>query len=193
MTECRADAEDAAFRVALVSGSGYDSSHPSSEANLNMQYSPAIAYPTPHTIYSTGGEVYIHNNKLDSDDPDERPILVDDHPIRRLRESSPTGVYNVLVRTVQRTRLRGISVIFISSNDSVGGGNSLAEDGSGRVGFIPEFRGSCRNLLGFLNLWLYDIGIYGLNDITSGSNPGCGTDGFTAITGWGPVLLLTWS
>ncbi|KAH9014325.1 subtilisin-like protein [Lactarius hengduanensis] len=26
-----------------------------------------------------------------------------------------------------------------------------------------------------------------INDITSGSNPGCGTDGFTAIPGWDPV------
>ncbi|KAH9016965.1 Pro-kumamolisin, activation domain-containing protein [Lactarius hengduanensis] len=47
-----------------------------------------------------------------------------------------------------------------------------------------------RNPLGFLNLWLYDIGIYGLNDITSGSNLGCGTDGFTAITGWDLVTGL---
>ncbi|KAH8995538.1 subtilisin-like protein [Lactarius hatsudake] len=41
--------------------------------------------------------------------------------------------------------------------------------------------------LGFLNIWLYDDGIAGLNDITSGSNPGCGTDGFSAVTGWDPV------
>ncbi|KAH8986034.1 hypothetical protein EDB86DRAFT_2956085 [Lactarius hatsudake] len=71
MTECHADTEDAIFRVALLNGGDYDSSHPSSEANLNTQYSQAIAYPTvptPHTFYSTGGEVYIHNNKLDSDD-----------------------------------------------------------------------------------------------------------------------------
>jgi tripeptidyl-peptidase-1 len=41
--------------------------------------------------------------------------------------------------------------------------------------------------LGFLNPWLYGRGLKGLNDITSGSNPGCGTDGFTAIAGWDPV------
>ncbi|KAH9010271.1 subtilisin-like protein [Lactarius pseudohatsudake] len=41
--------------------------------------------------------------------------------------------------------------------------------------------------LGFLNLLLYGHGRDGVNDITSGSNPGCGTDGFTAIPGWDPV------
>lgn len=46
--------------------------------------------------------------------------------------------------------------------------------------------------LGFLNPWLYtkDEGMFGLNDIKSGSNPGCGTDGFTAIPGWDPVTGL---
>ncbi|KAH9010175.1 hypothetical protein EDB83DRAFT_2530874 [Lactarius deliciosus] len=37
--------------------------------------------------------------------------------------------------------------------------------------------------LGFLDIRLYDDGFAGLNDITSGSNPGCGTDGFSAVPG----------
>jgi tripeptidyl-peptidase-1 len=41
--------------------------------------------------------------------------------------------------------------------------------------------------LGFLNLWLYDDGLEGINDIISGSNPGCNTNGFSAIAGWDPV------
>ncbi|KAH9061845.1 subtilisin-like protein [Lactarius deliciosus] len=44
--------------------------------------------------------------------------------------------------------------------------------------------------LGFLNGWLYGHGLPGLNDIISGSNPGCNTDGFTAIAGWDPVTGL---
>ncbi|KAH9011324.1 subtilisin-like protein [Lactarius hengduanensis] len=47
-----------------------------------------------------------------------------------------------------------------------------------------------RSPLGFLNIWLYNDGIAGLNDITSGSNPGCGTDGFSAVPGWDPVTGL---
>ncbi|KAH9062429.1 subtilisin-like protein [Lactarius vividus] len=41
--------------------------------------------------------------------------------------------------------------------------------------------------LGFLNPWLYGTGMSGFTDITSGSNPGCNTDGFSAIEGWDPV------
>ncbi|KAH9074809.1 subtilisin-like protein [Lactarius deliciosus] len=44
--------------------------------------------------------------------------------------------------------------------------------------------------LGFLNIRLYNDGIEGINDITSGSNPGCGTDGFSAVPGWDPVTGL---
>ncbi|KAH9008241.1 subtilisin-like protein [Lactarius deliciosus] len=44
-----------------------------------------------------------------------------------------------------------------------------------------------RSPLGFLNIRLYGDGVAGLNDITSGSNPGCGTNGFSAVPGWDPV------
>ncbi|KAI9442674.1 hypothetical protein H4582DRAFT_2055065 [Lactarius indigo] len=35
------------------------------------------------------------------------------------------------------------------------------------------------------NPWLYGGGFLVLNDITEGSNPGCGTDGFSSVNGWG--------
>ncbi|KAH9055225.1 subtilisin-like protein [Lactarius vividus] len=47
-----------------------------------------------------------------------------------------------------------------------------------------------RHPLGFLNPWLYGIARAGLNDIISGSNPGCNTDGFSAVVGWDPVTGL---
>ncbi|KAJ7490710.1 subtilisin-like protein [Mycena latifolia] len=43
--------------------------------------------------------------------------------------------------------------------------------------------------LGFLNPWLYanpDM----FNDVTTGSNPGCGAAGFAAMAGWDPVTGL---
>jgi tripeptidyl-peptidase-1 len=43
--------------------------------------------------------------------------------------------------------------------------------------------------LGFLNPWLYS-NARALNDITVGSNPGCGTDGFATAKGWDPVTGL---
>ncbi|KAF8268733.1 peptidase S8/S53 domain-containing protein [Lactarius quietus] len=47
-----------------------------------------------------------------------------------------------------------------------------------------------RPALGFLNPWLYGDGLAGLRDITTGSNPGCGTDGYSAAIGWDPVTGL---
>ncbi|KAH9027309.1 subtilisin-like protein [Lactarius pseudohatsudake] len=44
--------------------------------------------------------------------------------------------------------------------------------------------------LGFLNPWLYGTGMSGLTDITSGSNPGCNTNGFSAVEGWDPATGL---
>ncbi|KAH8116692.1 family S53 protease-like protein [Phellopilus nigrolimitatus] len=45
-----------------------------------------------------------------------------------------------------------------------------------------------RTSLGFLNICLYsDEAQAGIKDITTGSNPGCGTNGFPALPGWDPV------
>ncbi|KAF8148116.1 family S53 protease-like protein [Mycena galopus ATCC 62051] len=45
--------------------------------------------------------------------------------------------------------------------------------------------------LGFLNPFLYSAtGRAALNDVTSGDNPGCNTNGFSATTGWDPVTGL---
>jgi tripeptidyl-peptidase-1 len=44
--------------------------------------------------------------------------------------------------------------------------------------------------LGFLNPWLYSTAASALNDITDGSNPGCGTNGFPATGGWDAVTGL---
>ncbi|KAI0669376.1 family S53 protease [Trametes maxima] len=44
--------------------------------------------------------------------------------------------------------------------------------------------------LGFLNPFLYSDGASALTDITSGSNPGCNTNGFPAKAGWDPVTGL---
>jgi len=42
--------------------------------------------------------------------------------------------------------------------------------------------------VGFLNPTIYNPAFSSaFNDITSGSNPGCGTDGFNATCGWDPV------
>ncbi|KZP15649.1 family S53 protease-like protein [Athelia psychrophila] len=49
--------------------------------------------------------------------------------------------------------------------------------------------GAGKSPLGFLNPFLYS-NPSALNDITSGTNPGCNTNGFSAGTGWDPVTGL---
>ncbi|KZP29310.1 family S53 protease [Athelia psychrophila] len=46
-----------------------------------------------------------------------------------------------------------------------------------------------KSALGFINPLLY-ANPDALNDIVTGNNPGCGTDGFTAVSGWDPVTGL---
>lgn len=45
-------------------------------------------------------------------------------------------------------------------------------------------------VLGFLNPFLYSTGADALNDITTGGNPGCNTNGFPAMAGWDPITGL---
>ncbi len=61
---------------------------------------------------------------------------------------------------------------------------------AGIISLLNDWRISTgQEPLGFLNLWLYGrcYESHALNDITRGSNPGCGTPGFSAIAGWDPV------
>lgn len=51
-------------------------------------------------------------------------------------------------------------------------------------------RAAGRPQLGFVNPLLYRDLASGMNDITSGSNPGCSTTGFSAGLGWDPVTGL---
>jgi len=80
----------------------------------------------------------------------------------------------------------------------VEGGQVTGKDGTsaaaptfaGIIGLANEARiAAGKRGLGFLNPLIYKVlGPGGaFNDITSGSNPGCGTDGFYAAPGWDPV------
>lgn len=69
--------------------------------------------------------------------------------------------------------------------------NGFVQGVAGTSASAPAFAGVIANLndklgrkLGFLNPWIYSKGYASLNDITTGSNPGCGTSGFAAVKGW---------
>ncbi|KAH9973545.1 hypothetical protein BGW80DRAFT_1560383 [Lactifluus volemus] len=55
---------------------------------------------------------------------------------------------------------------------------------AGIISLLNDFRISkSEPPLGFLNPLLYSSASEGINAITSGSNPGCGTQGFSAVAG----------
>ncbi|KAH8990414.1 subtilisin-like protein [Lactarius hatsudake] len=306
MSAFRSDVKAPAFTVEKVNDGKYDPSKPGIEANLDMQYTQAIAYPTPHVYYSTGGTLHW---TPPSNEPASDDVILAWLNYMLGKESIPQTISTS--NGVDETRLppeyattvctlfaqlgaRGVSVLYGSGDYGVGRGD--CNDGSGRVRFIPTFPASCpwvtavggttsqlpevaaslsgggfsnyfrrpnyqddavdnflwrlgskyngiaggrgipdisaqavrymivvntnafavsgtscstptaagiisllndflisegKKPLGFLNPWLYGRnGIRGLNDIISGSNPGCNTDGFSAVAGWDPVTGL---
>ncbi|KAH8990961.1 subtilisin-like protein [Lactarius akahatsu] len=302
MNQYRSDATSATYNVVKIKGGGYDPSNPTIEANLNMQYTSAIAYPTPHIFYSTGdfdtqgdGFMYWLDYVLGMWSVPQTVSTPYGMPEYTVPPDYATYVCNLFARL----GVRGVSVLSSSGNDGVGRGNCRFQDGSGnsQVQFRPTFPSTCpwvtsvggttgynpevaaslsgggfsvyfprpsyqnnavptflQNLggqyngfynpwgrgvpdialqatdfrivfknrpwklsgtscsaptaagiisllndyrisigrppLGFLNIWLYSLFLPGLNDITSGSNPGCNTDGFSAVPGWDPVTGL---
>ncbi|KAI9436568.1 Pro-kumamolisin, activation domain-containing protein [Lactarius indigo] len=70
MTQYRIDADRATFSIDPVNGGVYDPTYasPAAEANMNMQYTQVMAYPTPHTFYVTGGNVLMKGNEPDKGD-----------------------------------------------------------------------------------------------------------------------------
>ncbi|KAH9175625.1 subtilisin-like protein [Lactarius sanguifluus] len=336
MSQCRADAVDVTFAVELLNGSEYDPNHPASEANQNMQYAQAMAYPTPHIFYSTGG---VMTTSPDTDLPapgdpflvwlnfvlsgqSVPPTISTSYGVQE--KTTPPEYATALCNLFAQLGVRGASVIFPSGNNGVGKLEDCIDDDSGSVQFVPTFPASCmcgvfffflkqytvvgtdrsphrhgfagpyvtsvggttgnpevavsfsgggfsnyfprpeyqrvavptylerlgsrydgmynpagrgipdiaaqarriyivqnnrgyvvsgtscatpvvagiisllndyllsvgRSPLGFLNPWLYGVGLPGINDIISGSNPGCDTDGFSAAVGWDPVTGL---
>ncbi|KAH9161763.1 subtilisin-like protein [Lactarius sanguifluus] len=291
----------ATFTVVEVNGGGYDASKPDQEANLDVQYAEAMAYPTPHTFYSTGrGPQGVDNSYLSwlnyilKQEKIPQTISIS---YCNEEKDYPRDEAIYTCRMFGLLGLRGVSVLFASGDFGVGSGDCKAKDGNVRFG--PMFPATCpfvtsvggtsggglfpevaaglsgggfsnlflrpnyqqqavssylQNLqdqhqgmynptgrgvpdiaaqalefpiildsnvdlvsgtsastpvvagiisllndylisqgrppLGFLNPWLYGVGLSGLNDITSGSNPGCNTDGFPAIIGWDPVTGL---
>ncbi|KAF8972690.1 peptidase S8/S53 domain-containing protein [Flammula alnicola] len=86
---------------------------------------------------------------------------------------------------------QGFQVIVGGSTESVAGTSASSPTVAGVFALLNDFRISQgKTSLGFINPLIYSTAASGFTDITSGSNPGCGTTGFTAGKGWDPVTGL---
>ncbi|KAB5595344.1 Tripeptidyl-peptidase I [Ceratobasidium theobromae] len=104
-----------------------------------------------------------------------------------------SGLYNRTGRAYPDIAAQGsrFRVIVGGKDVPIGGTSASAPTIAGIISLLNDVR-LAKKLppLGFLNPWLYALGRFGLNDITQGNNPGCGTPGFNATTGWDPVTGL---
>ncbi|KAH9944747.1 family S53 protease [Amylocystis lapponica] len=107
--------------------------------------------------------------------------------------STNDGLYNPSGRGFPDVSAQGVNFQIVQ-NGAVGGvdGTSCASPAFASVVSLINDRllAAGKPALGFLNPWLYSTAAGALNDVTSGNNPGCGTDGFYAGSGWDPVTGL---
>jgi len=104
--------------------------------------------------------------------------------------STYKGLYNTSGRGSPDVAAQGsrFEVVYKGNVVHVSGTSASTPAFAGIVSLLNDaLLAKGRKPLGFLNPWIYSLGKYGLNDITTGSNPGCGTQGFNATKGWDPV------
>ena len=155
MAGLRMDALDATFTVIKVNRGMYNPRYPGYEANLNMQYAQAIAYPTPHVFYSIGGTPQVRKSDMEPAPGDLffewLSYMIDEPNVPQTISVSYGGLENDVPPEYAKTLCdlfagvgaRGVSVIVPSGNEGVGRGDCKAKDGSGRVQFSPEFPATC--------------------------------------------------
>ncbi|KAG6907889.1 hypothetical protein DXG01_006996 [Tephrocybe rancida] len=106
--------------------------------------------------------------------------------------STFAGLYNATGRAYPDVSAQGngFRVIIGGSVNSVGGTSASSPTVAAIFSLLNDVRlAAGKPSLGFVNPLIYSSP-KSFNDIVSGSNPGCSTNGFTARAGWDPVTGL---
>ncbi|KAF8638557.1 hypothetical protein AX17_002100 [Amanita inopinata Kibby_2008] len=113
--------------------------------------------------------------------------------LKKLSKGKYEGLFNRTGRAIPDVAAlgRNYRVWLKGKPMSVGGTSAASPTFAAIVAMLNDAR-LAKKLppLGFLNPLLYKKGLHGLNDITEGNNPGCGTPGFNATKGWDPITGL---
>lgn len=107
--------------------------------------------------------------------------------------TTDSGLYNASGRGFPDVSAQGVDFIIGYEGDfyTVDGTSCASPTFASVVALLNDrLIAAGKSTLGWLNPFLYSTGASALNDITSGDNPGCNTNGFTATTGWDPVRFF---
>ncbi|KAG9317808.1 peptidase S8/S53 domain-containing protein [Chiua virens] len=122
-----------------------------------------------------------------------RPSYQDAAVTKYLQDLAPgtyEGLYNPYGRGIPDVAAQAWNFLIVYQGQAgyVAGTSCSSPTFASFISMLNDARISAgKPSLGFLNPWLYETGWSGLNDITMGNNPGCGTEGFNATIGWDPV------
>ncbi|KAH9055579.1 subtilisin-like protein [Lactarius vividus] len=114
--------------------------------------------------------------------------------VTKFLESLPDGTYAGLFNTSGRAfpdvSAQGSSfrIFYRGRPARISGTSASAPSVAAFVALLNDARiAAGKPSLGFLNPLIYALNGAGLNDITAGNAPGCGTPGFNATKGWDPL------
>ncbi|KAF8263760.1 peptidase S8/S53 domain-containing protein [Lactarius quietus] len=127
---------------------------PTVEGSQNIQYAEAMAYPTPVTFYSVGGDIVVTAGTKKPGRGDSTlewlHHVLDQEDVPKTISTSygeyekdlPPEYATAICDMYAQLGARGVSALFPSGNEGVGKGACRPADGDG-VRFIPEFPASC--------------------------------------------------
>lgn len=107
--------------------------------------------------------------------------------------STNAGYFNASGRAYPDVAAQGneVEIVVGGSTVYVAGTSCSSPIFASIVGLLnSELLAAGKSTLGFLNPLLYSGAASAFTDITSGSNPGCNTNGFPTASGWDPVTGL---
>lgn len=164
------------YSVNFSSGGGFSNIHPVPDYQKK-----AVA-----TYFSEHDPGYPYYSQLAVDAPN--PVM----PNVTLLSGNTGGIYNRLGRGIPDVSAVGDNIaVWVAGEYGLSGGTSASTPiFASIINRINEERLAVgKSTLGFLNPTLYEHPEM-FRDITNGSNPGCGTIGFSAVPGWDPLTGL---
>ncbi|KAF4610506.1 hypothetical protein D9613_006684 [Agrocybe pediades] len=152
----RPDAVNSTFTTVSVNQGGDNQADPGVEANLDIQYTTSLTYPTPNIYYSTGGSPPFNPDSSTPNNTNEPHLDLLNYLLsQKTLPQTLTASYGENEQTVPRDyaikvcnmiaalTARGTTVFYSSGDYGVGDGDCKNNDGTNTTAFQPAFPASC--------------------------------------------------